>query len=448
MGRLFGTDGVRGIANRDLSIELAAQIGTALAMVLGEGQAQKPQVLVGKDTRASSDMVEAALVAGLCAGGADVWQLGVVPTPAVAYLVVQRGMQAGVMISASHNPYEFNGIKVFGPQGTKLSDGQEKEIEQILLDHAPPFSFAPPERVGRVRPLEGGKQAYIAHLLSTVQGDFSSMRVLVDCANGSACATAPALFAQLGAQATLIHDAPDGHNVNDRCGSTHVQLLCSRMAAGGYDLAVAFDGDADRCLAVDERGQVVSGDQLIAIFAGALQEKGQLRGDTAVVTVMSNYGFFQFAAARGIRTRVTKVGDRYVLEAMHKEGFCLGGEQSGHIIFSDYMTTGDGQLSALQLMQAMREAGRPLSQLAGCMAVMPQVLLNVPASRDMKAALNESVELAEVVHRCEDQLEGRGRVLLRPSGTEPLIRVMVEGDNTEEIGLLARQIAQAIQEYL
>lgn len=448
MGRLFGTDGVRGVANRDLSIEMASNIGIALAMVLRERLNTKPRVLVGKDTRVSSDMIEAALTAGLCSGGADVFPAGVVPTPAVAYLTVCSGFHAGVMISASHNPYEFNGIKIFGAKGTKLSDDEETEIEDILLDHTIPFRFAASDEIGRVVPLQNGRQAYLDHLLSTVHGDFSKLRVLVDCANGSASATAQTLFERLGVSATLLHDAPDGQNVNDRCGSTHVQLLSEQAVKGGYDLAVAFDGDADRCLAVDERGQVVDGDQMIAVFAASLKEKGRLRGNTAVVTVMSNFGFFQFAKKQGIDTRVTKVGDRYVLESMLKEGFCLGGEQSGHIIFSDYMTTGDGQLSALQLMQAMVDSGRPLSELAGCMTVMPQVLLNVPATRDMKAALNESVELSEILHRCEDQLEGRGRVLLRPSGTEPLIRVMVEGDDQEEIAKLAQTIAQAIETYL
>lgn len=448
MGRLFGTDGVRGIANRDLSIQLASEIGVALAMVLRERSAGRPLVLVGKDTRASSDMIEAAVTAGLCAGGVDVAPLGVVPTPTVAYLVTRQQAAAGVMISASHNPYHFNGIKVFGPLGTKLSDEEEQEIEDIVLDHGIPFVYASAHEVGMLRPIPGGKEAYLDHLVSTVPQGLEGMKVLVDCANGSASATAEELFRRLGAQADLINDQPDGRNVNDRCGSTHVSELCDRVREGGYDLAVAFDGDADRCLAVDEKGNVIDGDQMIAIFARDLKAAGRLRGNTAVVTVMSNYGFFQFAKDNGIDTRATKVGDRYVLETMLREGFVIGGEQSGHIIFSEYMTTGDGQLSAIQLMRAMKDVGASLSDLAKVITIMPQVLVNVEATRDMKAAINDSVELGQVVRRCEQQLEGRGRVLLRPSGTEPLIRVMVEGNDLEEIQQIADTIAGAITTYL
>ncbi|WP_283124928.1 phosphoglucosamine mutase [Angelakisella massiliensis] len=448
MGRLFGTDGVRGIANRDLSIQLASEIGVALAMVLRERSAGRPLVLVGKDTRTSSDMIEAAVTAGLCAGGVDVAPLGVVPTPTVAYLVTRQQAAAGVMISASHNPYHFNGIKVFGPLGTKLSDEEEQEIEDIVLDHGIPFVYASAQEVGMLRPIPGGKEAYLEHLISTVPQGLGGMKVLVDCANGSASATAGELFRRLGAQADLINDQPDGRNVNDHCGSTHVSELCDRVREGGYDLAVAFDGDADRCLAVDEKGNVIDGDQMIAIFARNLKAAGRLRGNTAVVTVMSNYGFFQFAKDNGIDTRATKVGDRYVLETMLREGFVIGGEQSGHIIFSEYMTTGDGQLSAVQLMRAMKDAGASLSDLAKVITIMPQVLVNVEATRDMKAAINDSVELGQVVRRCEQQLEGRGRVLLRPSGTEPLIRVMVEGNDLEEIQQIADTIAGAITTYL
>lgn len=448
MGRLFGTDGVRGIANRDLSIQLASEIGVALAMVLRERSAGRPLVLVGKDTRASSDMIEAAVTAGLCAGGVDVAPLGVVPTPTVAYLVTRQQAAAGVMISASHNPYHFNGIKVFGPLGTKLSDEEEQEIEDIVLDHGIPFVYASAHEVGMLRPIPGGKEAYLDHLVSTVPQGLEGMKVLVDCANGSASATAGELFRRLGARADLINDQPDGRNVNDHCGSTHVSELCDRVREGGYDLAVAFDGDADRCLAVDEKGNVIDGDQMIAIFARDMKAAGRLRGNTAVVTVMSNYGFFQFAKDNGIDTRATKVGDRYVLETMLREGFVIGGEQSGHIIFSEYMTTGDGQLSAIQLMRAMKDAGASLSDLAKVITIMPQVLVNVEATRDMKAAINDSVELGQVVRRCEQQLEGRGRVLLRPSGTEPLIRVMVEGNDLEEIQQIADTIAGAITTYL
>lgn len=448
MGRLFGTDGVRGIANRDLSVELATQIGTALAMVLRENCGHKPQVLLGKDTRASSDMIEAALVAGLCCGGADVQTLGVVPTPMVAFMVTRRESDAGVMISASHNPFEYNGIKIFGAGGIKLPDHKEEEIEDMIYDHSIPFIYAAPHDIGMVTPVRGAVELYTDHLAATVKTPLEGLRVLVDCSNGSAVATAPLLFKKLGCQATLINARPNGTNVNQSCGSTHVELLGEMVTKGGYDLAVAFDGDADRCLAVDETGKVMNGDQMIAIFATDMKRKGTLRGNTAVVTVMSNYGFFQFAKETGIQTRATKVGDRYVLETMLAEGFAIGGEQSGHIIFGDYMTTGDGQLSAVQLLSAVKSTGKKLSELARIISILPQVLLGVPATRDMKAAITESVELNQVLRRCEHQLEGRGRVLLRPSGTEPLIRVMAEGDNLEELNQLANTLADAINQYL
>ncbi|MEG1778279.1 MAG: phosphoglucosamine mutase, partial [Angelakisella sp.] len=281
MGRLFGTDGVRGIANRDLSVELSTQIGTAVAMALGENCPHKPQVIIGKDTRASSDMIEAALIAGLCSGGADVRTLGVVPTPTVAYLTKLHGADAGIMISASHNPFEFNGIKVFGAGGLKLPDDKEKEIEDIVLDHGIPFVYASPESIGTVHPQEGGLEEYISHLASTVSDDLSGLRVLVDCSNGSAFATARELFSRLNCDATIINAAPDGKNVNRACGSTHVELLSDLVLKGGYDLAVAFDGDADRCLAMDECGHVVDGDRMIAIFAAELKRHGKLRGNTA-----------------------------------------------------------------------------------------------------------------------------------------------------------------------
>lgn len=448
MGRLFGTDGVRGVANRDLSVELAVQIGTALAMTLREDCDHKPQVLVGKDTRASSDMIEAALVAGLCSGGADVIAMGVVPTPMVAYMTTRRNTDAGVMISASHNPFEYNGIKVFGKGGIKLPDHKEEQIEDTILDHSIPFVYASPHDIGTVTHLENGIEEYTDHLASTVKVDLGKLRVLVDCSNGSACATAPLLFRKLGCTASLINARPNGTNVNQSCGSTHIELLGEMVRKGGYDLGVAFDGDADRCLAVDEHGNIINGDQMIAIFATDLKQRGVLRGNTAVVTVMSNYGFFRFAKEQGIDTRATKVGDRYVLETMLAEGFVIGGEQSGHIIFGDYMTTGDGQLSAAQLLAAVATSGKSLGELSSIITIMPQVLVGVPATRDMKASITESVELNKILRSCEAQLEGRGRVLLRPSGTEPLIRVMAEGDNMEELEKIAATLADAINKYL
>lgn len=448
MGRLFGTDGIRGIANRDLSVERASHVGIAVAMALGENCPNKPRVLIGKDTRASSDMIEAALIAGLCSGGADVLTLGVVPTPMVAYLTERHHTDAGIMISASHNPFEFNGIKVFGAGGLKLSDHKEKEVEDIVLDHSISFAYAAPQDIGTVGALVGGVEEYVSHLASTITGDLTGVKVLVDCSNGSASTTAPALFGRLRCDATIINAAPDGKNVNHNCGSTHVELLSDMVVQGGYDLAVAFDGDADRCLAMDERGNVIDGDCMIAIFAADMKQRGKLRGNAAVVTVMSNLGFFRFAREQGIDTRTTKVGDRYVLETMLNEGYALGGEQSGHIIFSDYMTTGDGELSAIQLISAIKSTGKSLGELSSIITIMPQVLLNVEATRDMRAGITESVELTRILRHCEARLEGKGRVLLRPSGTEPLIRVMVEGDDMTELTEIANELAEAIKKYL
>ena len=452
MGRLFGTDGIRGIANRDLSIQRSAQVGQALATVLRErlGEGRKPRVFIGKDTRLSSDMIEAALAAGLCAGGVDCVALGVVPTPAVAYLTVAHGMDAGVMISASHNPFHFNGIKIFGPKGYKLTDREEAEIEDMILDDAIPMHKAEAGEIGRYSQGTGLAEEYIRHIAATLPGEkpLRGMRVLADCANGSASRTAKELFALLGAEADVICREPDGVNVNRDCGSTHMESLRQRVKAGGYALGVAFDGDADRCLAVDEKGELVDGDQMIAIFATRMKEKGTLKKNTAVVTVMSNYGFMNFARQSGIDVKTTKVGDRYVLETMLAEGYNIGGEQSGHIIFTDHMTTGDGQLSAVQLMGVMQETGKPLSRLTEVITILPQVLVNMEATVDMKAGLAESLEISAAVRACEEELRGEGRVLIRPSGTEPLIRVMVEGPEQRQIEDIARRIVAAIREAL
>lgn len=451
MGRLFGTDGIRGIANRDLSILRSAQVGQALATVLRERLGEKkPRVFIGKDTRQSSDMIGAALAAGLCAGGADCVDLGVVPTPAVAYLTVAHGMDAGVMISASHNPFQYNGIKIFGPKGYKLTDREEAEIEDMILDQAIPVHKAEAGEIGRYTHDEGLAEEYIAHIAAAIPGEkpLLGMRVLVDCANGSASRTAAALFEKLGADADIICQEPDGVNVNQDCGSTHIDRLRQRVREGGYALGVAFDGDADRCLAVDETGALVDGDQMIAIFAARMKEQGTLRGDTAVVTVMSNYGFMNFARENDITVKTTKVGDRYVLETMLAEGHNIGGEQSGHIIFTDHMTTGDGQLSAVKLMGVMRETGKSLSELTKVITILPQVLVNMEATVDMKAGLTESLEISAAVKACEEELKGEGRVLIRPSGTEPLIRVMVEGPDQRQITDIADRIVTAIREAL
>lgn len=449
MGRLFGTDGIRGVANRDLSIRSASDLGMALAELLrSENPDVRHHVVIGKDTRLSSDMLESAMAAGLCAGGVDVVMLGVIPTPAVAYLTVETGASAGVMISASHNPYEFNGIKVFGPKGFKLTDDEEDNIERMLLDRDIPVIPVESAQIGQCSRDPDAVNRYVEYLASTIKGSLGGMKVLVDCSNGSASVTAERLFRLLGADADIICDAPDGTNVNRECGSTHVEHLASLMAGGRYRLAVAFDGDADRCLAVDEKGNVVNGDQMIAAFALQMKAEGRLPGDAAVVTIMSSFGFFRFARENGIVAKTTKVGDRYVLENMLENGFNIGGEQSGHIIFREYMPTGDGELSAIQLMRIMRDTGKTLSELTSVMPVTPQVLINVKADRDMKEALHESIQLDALIRDAEDELGDNGRVLIRPSGTEPLIRVMVEGSDEEQIRRLAERIAAGITRYL
>lgn len=448
MGRLFGTDGIRGVANRDLNVAVASRIGMALAMILREKLFRAPCVFIGKDTRISSDMLEAALAAGLCAGGASVVSIGVLPTPAVAFLTAAHKMDGGIMITASHNPYPYNGIKIFGAQGYKLTDEEECRIEEIVLDQSGSFECVDAEQIGRHTLREDLREQYIKHISTAAEQGLAGMRVLVDCANGSASATARRLFAGLGAQADIIFDKPDGVNINEGCGSTQAAKLCERVQEGGYALGIAFDGDADRCLAIDECGRLVDGDQIIAILANDMKQRGILSGNTAVVTVMSNLGFFNCMKQLGIHTRTTKVGDRYVLEEMRKEGHSIGGEQSGHVIRSDYMTTGDGQLTAVCLMDVMHRTGSTLSELCKMITILPQVLVNTPATPEMKAKLARSAAVNEIIRAYEKQLGERGRILIRPSGTEPLIRVMVEGEDTEEITAVANGIAEAIRSNL
>ena len=446
MGKLFGTDGVRGVANRDLTGKLAMQIGQAAGMVVKNSTGRRPSVLVGKDTRISSDLLEAALTAGLCAAGADVVHLGVLPTPAVAYLVTKYSADAGIMISASHNPYPYNGIKIFNSQGYKLSDEQEGEIEQLVLGEEP---FDPPAQdgeIGRVFSQEGrAAEDYAAYLCGTLAGDLSGLRVALDCANGSASVTAGRIFQSLGADCRILHAFPNGVNINDRCGSTHLESLRQAVLEGGFDVGLAFDGDADRCLAVDEQGGLVDGDRLMALFAYHLQSQGKLHHDTFVATVMSNLGLFKFAESHHMHTRSAQVGDRYVLETMLKEDFWLGGEQSGHIIFREFMTTGDGQLSGLQLLGLMKGQGKSLSQLAGLMKVYPQTLVNIHSTPARMASFSQDERVRQAIHRANQQWGENGRVLVRPSGTEPLIRVMVEGPDLDQIQEIAQELVQVIE---
>lgn len=448
MGRLFGTDGARGIANSELTCELAMKIGRAAAMVLTGENIERPKVLIGMDTRASSDMLEAAISAGLCSVGADVLLLGVVPTPAVAFLVKKYGYDAGVMISASHNPCEYNGIKIFKSDGYKLPDALEEKIEDIILEE----SVLPPVKiggdVGRITTSEMPIFDYIEHLVATTDMDFSGIKIALDCANGSSSVTAPELFMRLGAQCQIISAEPDGININRDCGSTHLEQLQRFVVENGLDAGFAFDGDADRLLAIDAKGNIVDGDKIISICALDMKNTGRLTGDTAVVTVMSNMGFYKFCDENGIKYTTTKVGDRYVLENMVENGYKIGGEQSGHVIFLDYASTGDGQLTAIQLLQVMKRTGKSLEELATCMEVFPQIMINVKVSKIGKVRYANDPEIKQAIEEAEAELGSDGRVLVRVSGTEPLVRVMLEGKDKALITKLAEDIAEVIREKL
>ena len=449
MGRLFGTDGARGVANSELTCELAMQIGRATAMVLIDGKKKRPKVMIGMDTRISSNMLASAITAGLCSVGADVMQLGVIPTPAVAFLVKKYEYDAAVMITASHNPCEYNGIKIFQADGYKLPDELEEKIEAIILDGVtqPPVKIG--ADVGRLRTSEMPVFDYVCHLISTVEGiDFSGCKVALDCANGAASVTAPDLFTQLGVDCHIKSSIPNGININRDCGSTCLNGLQHFVKEYKCDVGFAFDGDADRMLAVDENGEVVDGDKVIAICAKDMKKRGVLTSDTAVVTVMSNMGFFEFCKDNGINVETTKVGDRYVLENMKENNYKIGGEQSGHVIFFDFASTGDGQLTALQLLAVMKRTGKKLSELAAEMTVFPQVLINVRVSQMGKARYNNDIEIKKAIESAERELGDSGRVLVRVSGTEPLVRVMLEGKDEEKIRILAEEIAEVVKERL
>ena len=448
MGRLFGTDGARGVANTELTCELAMQIGRAAAMVLIDGDVKRPKVMIGMDTRISSNMLCSALTAGLCSVGADVMNLGVLPTPAVAYLVKKYEYDAAVMITASHNPCEYNGIKIFQKDGFKLPDELEEKIEAIILDGAsvPPVKVG--ADVGRIRTSEMPVFDYVRYLESTVDCTFEEYKVALDCANGASSVTAHELFTDLGADMYVRSSMPNGVNINRKCGSTHMDGLQRLVVENGCDIGFAFDGDADRMLAVDEKGRVVDGDKIIAICASDMKNRGVLTNNTAVVTVMSNMGFFKFCENHGINCEKTKVGDRYVLENMRANGHKIGGEQSGHVIFYDYATTGDGQLTAIQLLSVMKRTGKKLSELADEMEVYPQVLVNVKVSQMGKKRYENDEEIKNAIKSAEKELGETGRVLVRVSGTEPLVRVMLEGKDEKQITVLADEIAQVVKERL
>ena len=445
MGRLFGTDGARGIANKELTCELATNIGRAAAYVLTEKTTEKPKVLIGKDTRVSSNMLEMALAAGLCSVGADVVLVGFVPTPAIAFLVKDREADAGIMISASHNPCEYNGIKIFDSNGFKLPDALEEEIEALVLDDMSPIEFPVGGDVGSVFMRYDYVDLYIDHLAESVNADLSGLKIAIDCANGCASYTAEKLFTRLGAKVHMMHDNPNGVNINARCGSTHMDDLIDYVNGHEVDLGLAFDGDSDRCLAVDENGKLIDGDRMIAVFALDMKNRGVLKDETAVVTVMTNLGFKYFAEHNGIAVRETKVGDRYVLEEMVKNDYQIGGEQSGHIIFKSFATTGDGQLSGAMLAAIIKNSGKSASEIASVMTVLPQTLVNIKAPAELKAKLDTDSDIINAIEKVKNTLGDRGRILVRASGTEPLIRVMLEGENIAEIKRLAKEVAAVIE---
>ena len=443
MSRMFGTDGVRGIANTELTADLAYALGRAGAFVLTEGT-HKPKILVAKDTRISGDMLEAALVAGILSVGAEAVILGVVPTPAVAHLTRKYNADAGVMISASHNPVEYNGIKFFDGRGYKLSDELEDQIQAVIEGNFEGVPSPVGGAVGRSYTEETALREYIDYAMSTIKTDLKGLRVALDCANGAAYKAAVKAFRALGARVYVINDNPDGNNINENCGSTHMEELMDYVVRKNCDIGFAFDGDADRCLAVDEKGNMINGDFLLTICAKALKAAEKLNDDTLVVTVMSNLGLDIAAKREGINLVKTKVGDRYVLEEMLKENYILGGEQSGHIIFLDHNTTGDGLVTALQIAAILKESGKTFSELAGVMKELPQVLVNAKVPNEKKNIYLEDAEIIEAINAVEAKLNGVGRVLIRPSGTEPLVRVMLEGENQEEINEMANSLVDLI----
>jgi phosphoglucosamine mutase len=442
LGRLFGTDGVRGLANADLTPELALSVAHAAAGVLADRDGtERPVAVVGRDPRASGEMLEAAVVAGLSSAGADVVRAGVLPTPALAHLTASTGADLGVMISASHNPMPDNGIKLFSRGGHKLPDVVESDIERVIAagdtGHRPTGAG-----IGRVRDLPGGAEDYLKHLLSTVDRPLAGISLVVDGAHGAAAYAAPEVYRRAGATVHAIGCEPDGWNINDGIGSTHLGPLVDAVRERGADLGIAHDGDADRCLAVSADGQVVDGDAILAICALALHEHGRLKDDTVVATVMSNLGFHHTMRDAGIAVHTTAVGDRYVLEALRAKGLSLGGEQSGHLVFLDHATTGDGLLTGLSLLSRIAETGSSLAELAAVVVRLPQVLINVPVTD--RLAVAESDEVADAVNAVEEELGDAGRVLLRPSGTEQLVRVMVEAPTQQQADTVARRLADVV----
>ncbi|HHX13411.1 MAG TPA: phosphoglucosamine mutase [Clostridiales bacterium] len=448
MSRLFGTDGVRGVANTELTPELAFQLGRAGAYVLSK-DIKEPVILIGKDTRISGDMLEDALSAGIMSVGGHVVKVGVIPTPAIAYLVRHMDAAAGVVISASHNPFEFNGIKFFNRQGFKLDDAIEDEIEALIRTKTDVSSMIAGNRIGRIIQAEtAAAAAYIDFLKTTVDESLDHLKIAIDCANGAAYQVAEQTLKSLGADVVVIGNEPDGTNINDNCGSTHPGRLQAAVREYRADIGLAFDGDADRLIAVDERGELVDGDKTIYICAHMLKNAGRLPDNRVTLTIMSNLGVLKTFAEDGCEVDLAAVGDRYVLENMLKTGSMIGGEQSGHIIFLDHNTTGDGILSGLQLLQAVQRSGRKLSELADEIPVYPQVLKNARVKNENKSRYHKDPEIAAAIKQLEERMAGEGRVLIRPSGTEPLVRVMIEGKDLDRITKMADSLVKLLTEKM
>ena len=445
MGRLFGTDGVRGVANKELTPELAFKLGRAAAHYFGK-QVKQPVFIIGRDTRISGQMLESSLAAGICSAGGKAVLAGVIPTPAVAYLTRKLNAQAGVVISASHNPFADNGIKFFAGTGYKLPDATEAELESFILDEYECIPRPCGDKVGVIEYNHQLIDIYMDFLLRVSQTDFHSLKLVLDCANGAASEVAPLVYRRLGAEVILINSQPNGININNGCGSTHLESLQNAVLLHKADIGIAHDGDADRCLAVDEKGQVIDGDQIMVICALQLMRENLLVDNTLVTTIMSNIGLHQAIKEFGGKIRVTPVGDRYVLEDMLQNGYLLGGEQSGHIIFGQHTTTGDGLITAIELMAAIRKTGKRLSELGGLMTKYPQVLINVRVKS--KDGWEENKNILEAIKNGETQIGESGRILVRPSGTEPLIRVMGEGPDTNQLEAIVNEIASVISQEL
>ena len=444
MGRLFGTDGVRGVANSELTPELAFKLGKAGAHVLSKKKG-KPVVLIGKDTRISGDMLEDALSAGILAVGGNVIKVGVLPTPAVAYLVKYYQADVGVVISASHNPFEYNGIKFFNSEGFKLDDEIEDEIEDLILRDIDVNSHITGDKLGKC--LEADDDAlgiYVRYLAGTIDRRLDGLKLVLDCANGASYKAAELVYQSLGAEVSVIGNQPDGLNINDGCGSTHPERLQQEVIRKGAFMGLAYDGDADRLIAIDEKGRIIDGDKVICICAKMLKNAGELVDDKVTATVMSNLGFHKYIESMGCSVDVTSVGDRYVLESMINTGCVIGGEQSGHIIFLNHSTTGDGILSSLQLVRAVLESGKKSSELSDEITIYPQVLKNAKVKNENKTKYEKDPEIRAAIQKVEAEMEGRGRVLIRPSGTEPLVRVMLEGEDVDHITELAQELAKLL----